>query len=96
MFTKYILSPLTIVYFLIIFTYSLKILISGEWPNGILAKISLIFSFVAILTYLFWTPLIKGRDWRFKSIIWGAILFQSIMLALAIYIRVSEYGLYRE
>jgi len=44
------------------------------------------------LTYLFWTPLIKGRDWRFKSIIWGAILFQSIMLALAIYIRVSEYG----
>ncbi|NPA61119.1 MAG: DUF4153 domain-containing protein, partial [Epsilonproteobacteria bacterium] len=91
-FTKYILSPLTIVYFLIIFTYSLKILISGEWPNGILAKISLIFSFVAILTYLFWTPLIKGRDWRFKSIIWGAILFQSIMLALAIYIRVSEYG----
>jgi len=91
-FTKYILSALTIGYFLIIFIYSLKILVSMEWPSGIVAWISVIFSLIAIITYLFWTPLLKDKDSKFKTAIWGAILFQTLMLGFALYLRIKEYG----
>jgi len=91
-FTKYILSTLTIGYFLIIFIYSLKILISMEWPSGIVAWISVIFSLIAIITYLFWTPLLKDENSKFKTAIWGAILFQTLMLGFALYLRIEEYG----
>jgi len=91
-FTRYILSTLTIGYFLIIFIYSVKILASMEWPSGIVAWISIIFSLIAILTYLFWTPLIEEENPKFKVAIWGAILFQTLMLGFALYLRIEEYG----
>jgi len=91
-FTKYILTTLTVGYFLIIFIYSLKILFSMSWPSGVVAWISIIFSIIAILTYLFWTPLFEEENIKFKVAIWGAILFQTIMLAIALYFRIKEYG----
>lgn len=90
-FTKYILTPLTLGYFLILYLYTAKVLITMSWPKGILAWIIVIFSFVAILTYLFWTPLKKNH--RFNRYIWIAILIQTLMLGLAIGIRVEEYGI---
>ena len=92
-FTKYILTSLTIGYFLIISTYSIKILITGEWPTGIVAWISILFSVVAIITYLFWTPLWKEENIKFKIAIWGAVFAQTIMLGISIWIRIKEYGI---
>ena len=92
-FTKYILTSLTIGYFLIISAYSIKIIVTEEWPTGIVAWISILFSVVAILTYLFWTPLLKEENIKFKIAIWGAVFTQTIMLAISIWIRVKEYGI---
>ncbi len=91
-FTKYILTSLTVGYFIILFTYSAKILITMQWPVGIVAWISIIFSVIAITTYLFWTPLWDKESIKFKRVIWSAILFQTFMLGMSIWIRVKEYG----
>jgi len=92
-FAKYVLTFLTIGYFLIIFVYSAKILITMEWPTGIVAWISIIFSVVAITTYLFWTPLWYEENIKFKKFIWLAVIFQTIMLGFAIWMRIDEYGI---
>jgi len=92
-FTKYILTPLSIGYFFIIFIYSAKILITMEWPSGVVAWISVIFSIIAITTYLFWTPLWNEDNIKFKRAIWIAILFQTIMLGISIWFRIQEYGI---
>jgi len=92
-FTKYILTPLMIGYFFIIFAYSIKILITMEWPSGVVAWISLIFSIIAISTYLFWTPLWDENNSKFKKAIWIAILIETIMLGVSIWLRIDEYGI---
>jgi len=91
-FTKYILSNLTIGYFLIIFTYSISVIASMNLPNRNLTLVSIIFTLLAITTYLFWTPLFKKENNKFKTAIWLAILFQTIILGVEIYYRVEKYG----
>jgi len=91
-FTKYILTTLTIGYFLIILIYSISVIFSMNLPNRSLTVISIIFSILAILTYLFWTPLFRDENRKFKITIWLAILFQTIMLGVEIYYRVDKYG----
>jgi len=91
-FTKYILTSLAIGYFLIIFAYDIKIMVAMDFPKGVLAWITVIFSLVAVATYLFWTPLWDNEDNRFKKVIWIAILLQTLMLGLAIEMRIDEYG----
>jgi hypothetical protein len=91
-FTKYILTSLAIGYFLILFAYDMKVLVGMEFPKGVLAWITVIFSVVAIATYLFWTPLWRDGDEKYKRYIWIAVLLQTLMLGVAIWIRIDEYG----
>lgn len=91
-FTKYILAPLTILYFGILFIYSAKILISFSWPEGTLSWIIVAFCMVAITTFLFLTPYLQ-KSTKTQRLIWFAILLQTIMLALALWVRVEEYGI---
>ena len=48
-FTFYVLTPLVAIYFLILYSYSGKILISQEWPKGIISSMILGFSMLGIL-----------------------------------------------
>jgi hypothetical protein len=91
-FTKYILTPLVTGYFLILFAYTAKIIYLGEWPTGVMAKLILIFSVLAILTLMFWTPLWSEKNSRYKKVIWVAILLQTFVLAMSIYLRIEQYG----
>ena len=91
-FTKYILTSLAIGYFVILFTYDIKILLNLEFPKGILAWLTVAFSIIAIATYLFWTPLWEEKDEKFKRYIQIAILIQTLILGMTIWIRVDEYG----
>ena len=91
-FTKYILTSLAIGYFLILFAYDIKIFLSMEFPKGVVAWITVAFSIVAITTYLFWTPLWSENDDKYKRYIWIAVLIQTFMLGISIWIRVDEYG----
>ncbi len=70
----------------------INIVIVNEMPSNSIIWISIIFSTTAILTYLFWTPLIKKDNRKFTILIWSSILFQTIMLGYAIAIRINQYG----
>jgi len=63
-----------------------------ELPSNSITWISIIFSTTAILTYLFWTPLIKKDNRKFTILIWSSILLQTIILGFAITTRINQYG----
>lgn len=90
--TKHILTPLTILYFIILFAYSAKILITFSWPESTLSWIIVAFCLVAIITFLFLTPYLKNSTLT-KRLIWLAILLQTLMLGMALWIRIEEYGI---
>ena len=91
-YTKWILTPLSILYFLILYAYTFKILTTLELPKGILAWLIVAFSIVLIITYLFWTHFVKTKESRWRRWIWLALFFQTLMLFGAISIRISEYS----
>ncbi len=91
-FAKYIITPLVVFYFLILYTYTFKILITGSFPKGILAWIIIAFSFVAVITYLFWTPLWGEKGKRYRRFLPLILFLQTIMLGVAISMRVADYA----
>ncbi len=91
-FAKYIITPLVIFYFFILYTYTFKILVAGSFPKGILAWIIIAFSAVAVITYLFWTPMWSERVKKYKRFFALALFLQTIMLGVAINMRISDYA----
>ncbi len=91
-FSKNILAPIAIIFFIILYAYTAKILLSMSFPTGMLAWIIVAFSFVAIVSFLFLTPYLKKSTLP-QRLIWLAIFLQTIMLGLALWMRVEEYGI---
>ena len=91
-FTKFILTPLFGLYFIILYAYTAQIVFLGEWPKGVVSLSILLFSGLSILTYFFWTPLWNRENQKYKNFFWWAILIQTFVLAIAIYLRVESYG----
>jgi len=91
-FTKNILTPLTIVYFTLLFGYSIKILLTMVWPEGTFSWMIVTCSSLVILSFLFLTPYLK-KSYIIKRFIWLTVLLQSIMLGMLLWIRVEEYGI---
>ncbi len=87
-FVKYILTPITSIYAIILVVYLLKILLTMEWPNGILVWLSLVFASLSLATYLSWTP---SKN-RYKKALLIVALVQMGMMFIAIYMRISQYG----
>ncbi|MEK7619731.1 MAG: DUF4153 domain-containing protein [Patescibacteria group bacterium] len=95
LFTTFVLVPLVSIYFIILYLYTGKILLTGEWPEGQLAYIILGFSVVGLLTYLALYPLRKEVAWvrAAGTALCVAIIPQALMLMWSLWFRVSEYGL---
>ena len=91
-FTRYILTPLTVGYFIILYAYSAKVLITGVWPKGVLAWFIVAFSLVALVTYLFWTPLWSEKFKAYKRWVFLALLPQTLLLFVAIGMRIEAYS----
>jgi len=91
-FTKWLLTPLSGLYFLILYAYTLKLLTTQDWPKGILAWLIVVFSVVAILTYLFWTHFARTQTGGWRRGIWLAVLPQVVMLFIAIGMRIAAYS----
>ena len=91
-FTQYILTPLTGLYFIILYAYTAKVLVTMDWPKGILAWLIVAFSAVAVLTYLFWTHFTSTQNSKWRKWIWLAILLQTGMLFIAIGMRIEAYS----
>lgn len=94
-FTFYVLTPLIAIYFLILYSYSGKILISQEWPKGIISSMILGFSMLGIFTYALAYPLILKDQLLQKISKWFfiALLPQIIVLFLAVKLRIDEYAI---
>ena len=97
LFVQFILLPLVTLYVLILYAYLVKIIAIREWPRGTIGWLVSIVSVVGMLALLLVHPLRNqpGHRWiRLYSRSFYAGLFPLIILLLmAIWRRVSEYGL---
>lgn len=97
LFAQYIVIPLVAIYFLILYSYSAKVLITGIWPEGFLAYMIICFAGAGIAAALLLYPLQKTAEqpwikW-FSRIFYIAVLPMTGMLFWAIWIRIAEYGI---
>ncbi len=87
-FTKYILTPVFLIYFLILFTYIAKIIIEKRWISTNIDELALGYSVVAIATYMYWTPLWNEPNRKFRAFLWGTLFLLSLFLANQIWFQV--------
>lgn len=94
-FAYFVLAPLVCIYFLILYSYTAKIVFTGEWPKGVVSSMVLGFSCLGIFTYALLYPLIQ-KEQRFNklsNIFFGILLPQIAVLFWAVWLRVSDYGI---
>ena len=94
-FILYVLLPLIALYFLILYSYSAKVVMLWDWPKGILTYMLIAMAVVGILTVLLSYPFASSEKnpISFLSKRYYLILLPLlIMLFLAIGIRIDEYG----
>jgi hypothetical protein len=96
-FAQYILIPLVLIYLVILYAYMAKILISWDWPQGWVGRLILGFSTTGIFSLLLLYPIRKQDEniWIEKAARWLYFLMVPlvIMLLLALWRRISEYGI---
>ena len=96
-FSQFILLPLLLIYLCILYFYGAKIIITGEWPKGIVSYMIIAISVLGIFTNLLLYPYQKWKEsgW-IKSFHRGYYIFLLpliILLFIAIGIRIQDYGL---
>jgi len=92
--TQYLLVPLVFAYFVVLYLYTGKIVLTWNWPNGDVANWIIAFSGVGVLTYFFAS---KKEDFLpyvepFKKLYFWALIPQLVVLFMAIGIRIGQYG----
>ena len=96
-FALYILSPIVLVYLVILYAYLAKILLAWDWPKGWVSGLIFGFSSSAIVLTLLLKPLAEreGMAWIIRAINWFYVILIPllIMLFLALWRRISEYGI---
>ncbi|GGP02314.1 hypothetical protein GCM10010992_06200 [Cloacibacterium rupense] len=95
-FVQFILIPLLIIYAVILYFYGGKILIKWDLPRGWVSYLILAYSLVGILALLLVFPLkeISTKSWvkGFSKIFYFALLPLLVLLFVAIFTRILEYG----
>ena len=95
-FAQYILLPIVVVYFVILYAYIGKILFTWDWPKGWVSGLILGFSTAGILALILLYPLREQTEnrWMKRASGWFVVVMIPlvVMLFLAIWRRISEYG----
>ncbi len=95
-FAQYTLVPLVTVYLVILTLYFAKVVVSWDWPSGWIGYLVTGVAGAGILALLLVHPLAEqeGERWiaAFARDFWLGILPAVVMLWLAIYQRVHQYG----
>lgn len=95
-FTQFILIPLLIIYVIILYFYSGKILINWELPQGWVSYLILVYSVVGILALLLVHPLKEetAKSWvkAFSKLFYYTLIPLLVLLYVAIFTRVLEYN----
>jgi hypothetical protein len=96
-FTQYILLPLIAVYLIILYSYAAKIIIAWDLPQGWVSKLILGFSISGILALLLIYPIKDRKENVWIHTLWKWYFFilvpLDVMLVLAIWRRISDYGI---
>ncbi|ELR70189.1 hypothetical protein C900_03874 [Fulvivirga imtechensis AK7] len=96
-FAQYILIPLVGIYNIILYLYTIKIIIAWDWPRGWIAYLFVSYAVLGILSYLLIHPLATSgpKAWIRLFSKWFFISLVPLVgvLFLAVYRRVSEYGI---
>lgn len=94
--TKYILLPLTSLYMLILYAYSIRILIDMTLPKGWVVYLIVAFSIAGIFALLMIYPLQneKNEGWIniFTRTFYIALMPLLVLLFISIGVRISQYG----
>ncbi len=95
-FTQFVLIPLLIIYTIILYAYSAKIIMQWELPRGWVSYLILAYSIVGILALLLVHPLKENhsKSWvkLFSKIFYYALIPLLGLLYVAIFTRVLAYG----
>ncbi|WP_057939420.1 DUF4153 domain-containing protein [Algoriphagus resistens] len=96
-FTQFILIPLLLIYLCILYCYGAKIIISGDWPKGIVSYMIIAIAVLGIFTNLLLYPYQQWKEsgW-IKKFYKGYYIFLIpliVLLFFAIGIRLQDYGL---
>nr|WP_315027865.1 DUF4153 domain-containing protein [uncultured Chryseobacterium sp.] len=95
-FTQFILIPLLLIYVVILYFYSFKILINWQLPRGWASYLILAYSIVGILALLLVHPLKEenAKSWVkiFSKAFYYTIIPLIALLFTAIFTRILEYG----
>lgn len=92
----WLLTPLILIYALILLAYGVKIILEGTLPKGEIAQLTTPFLLIGTLNWLVLEPPfiqkhVLARLFR-KVWFWLSVPV-SILLGIAVYVRVAEYGL---
>jgi hypothetical protein len=95
-FSQYILSPLVLVYFVILYAYLAKILFTWNWPQGWVGKMSLGFAATGLFSLLLLYP-IRDRvenSWIRAAWRWFFVILIPLVVVffLAVWRRITDYG----
>ncbi len=94
---QYILIPIVGLYFLILYAYSVKILVTWNLPHGWVSSLVLGFSVAGIFTYLINSLLPQYSDIKivhaYRKWFWWVLLPMVGLLFVAIGRRISDYGI---
>lgn len=90
-FTKYIFTPSFLIYFVVLYAYIIQLFIQNSWITKDIDLLALGYVFVAMGTYMQWTPLWEeDTNKKFRVFIWGSLFVLSMVLAYSIYVRAME------
>jgi hypothetical protein len=96
-FTQYVLLPLEVVYMVILYAYTFKILFQWKLPEGGVAYLVMAFSIAGVLALLLLHPLreLAREKWvrLFSQRFYLALLPLIILLFIGIFKRINDYGI---
>lgn len=90
----YIVMPLLTAYTTILYIYFIKILVTTQWPQGLVSHLVLWYSAVAVIVLFFISPIKEKTKWPgiFTRWIPKIILPILIMMFISMGIRINAYG----
>lgn len=93
-FSFFVLFPLTVAYFVILYLYAATNLSFTEWPEALISYMIIGFSVVGIVAHAFLYPLIRKRAWVlwFVRLLYVAVIPQVAVLFWSVGVRINAYG----
>lgn len=91
----YIVMPLIVAYSTILYAYFAKIIVTRQWPGGIVSHLVLWYSIISTLVIFFVYPLRNTNQWTriFVSLFPKFILPLMVMMFVSMGIRINAYGI---